>query len=116
MDTLLVRPTFDDYSADPEAYAALQRALEAEGFEVVLQRPSQTRGPLDAVASVAVYLFENADNVAATAIIVEYLRRHLSRERNGPSPPRRRARVYDQEHELLKEVDLDSAFDRQGAD
>jgi hypothetical protein len=109
MRVVMLRLREAEYAEYRGAYDELVAALSADGYEVRVEVSSQRRGdPIVAPIELAIYLFEHADNVVATAVIVDYVRKTLGRRRKteDPASRTRRVAVYNQEDEVIEELEL----------
>jgi hypothetical protein len=109
MRTVRIRPTAAEYDGRREAYAELVAALESDGFDVDFHEPVVRRGDVwHAACEVAVYLFENADNIVATALIAAHLRKIIGAAPGAKGAAgERRAAIFDQEGAIIEEIVLD---------
>ena len=109
MPRVVIRPTVVEYGVNRDAYDELIAELQSQGVDARIDQPPEERsGSLQHSAlDVAIYLFENADNIAmitgAVALAMKKLRK---KPRAGARAPRRAA-IFGPNGEVLKQIDLD---------
>ncbi len=112
MPRVVIRPDPGRYTLRDEELLAFARALEEQGFEVTVEFPRPRRGgALQAAYDVAAYLFENADNIVAAALIARCAARTLGGHRTDGHEHRRRAAIYDQDGAIIREIVLERTDD-----
>jgi hypothetical protein len=110
MPTIVIAPTALEMALHAPLYDRLCAELSAEGFTVMLEAPGEQRGAIQHTSvDIAVYLFEHADSIVASGVILTHLVRVLQRARPQRRQPQeeRRAAVFDQDGAIVREILLE---------
>lgn len=110
MPSVVIRPTPMEYGLHRAEYDEFVVALEAEGIEARIDQPPERRdGSLQhSSVDVAIYLFENAENLAVIGTVATLAVKKLAkgRRRNSQRPERRGA-IFDQDAAVVREIVLE---------
>lgn len=106
--SVVIRPTVIEYGINRDAYDEFVAALQAEGIDARIDQPPERRdgGIQQASVDVAIYLFENADNIGYIATIATLAYKKLGKRRRTNRPVRRGA-IFDQDAAVVREIVLE---------